>query len=138
MPSKTQKAKVIFLGPLPPPYMGPSLATEIILKSQLNENFELIHLDTSDHRELTTLGLIDFQNIYLAFKHYFSLFFAILRHWPAMVYIPISQTTLGYGRDAGFIIISKIFARKVLLHLRGGNFKKLVQFCKLFNSLVCA
>jgi glycosyltransferase involved in cell wall biosynthesis len=43
--------------------------------------------------------------------------------WPAMVYIPISQTTIGYLRDSIFIVISKLFKRKVICHLRGGNFK---------------
>jgi len=40
-----------------------------------------------------------------------------------MVYIPISQTTLGYLKDSGFILITKLFRKKILCHLRGGNFK---------------
>jgi glycosyltransferase involved in cell wall biosynthesis/ubiquinone/menaquinone biosynthesis C-methylase UbiE len=117
------KAKIIFLGPLPPPYMGPSIATEIILNSRLKDEFELIHLDTSDHRNLSTLGVVDFQNIYLALKHYCILIWMIITRWPEMVYIPISQTTKGYLRDSVFILISKLFGKKVVCHLRGGNFK---------------
>jgi glycosyltransferase involved in cell wall biosynthesis len=115
--------KVLLLGPFPPPYMGPSIATEIILNSKLKNEFGLIHLDTSDHRDLSTLNKIDLVNFYLALKHYCVLIFTIITRWPKMVYIPISQTTIGYIRDAGFILISKIFGRKVICHLRGGNFK---------------
>lgn len=116
------KPRVIFLGPVPPPYMGPTLATEVILRSSLGEEFELIHLDTSDHRAIDTLGLFDFTNISLALKFYLLLAWMILRHRPRMVYIPISQTTIGYLKDSGFILIAKFFGRRVLCHLRGGNF----------------
>lgn len=116
------KPRVIFLGAIPPPYMGPTLATQVILGSTLRDEFELIHLDTSDPRELDTLGAIDFWNIYLALKFYLQLVIGILRHWPAVVYIPISQTTIGYLKDSGFILIAKLFGRRVLCHLRGGNF----------------
>ena len=103
--------------------MGPSIATEIILKSKLSSEYDLIHLDTSDRRELTNLGKIDFWNIYLALKHYVQLFYLIAFKKPAIVYIPISQTTIGYLRDSGFILIAKAFRRKVVCHLRGGNFR---------------
>ncbi|MEW6331331.1 MAG: glycosyltransferase family 4 protein [Pseudomonadota bacterium] len=116
-------AKIIFLGPVPPPYMGPSVATQIILGSALKDKFRLIHLDTSDHRDLSTLGAVDFGNIYLALKHYCQLAWLILRHRPAIVYIPISQTTIGYLRDSVFIVLAKISGRKVVCHLRGGNFR---------------
>jgi len=123
MNRKHKKSRIIFLGPLPPPYMGPSIATEIILNSELKNDFDLIHLDTSDHRDLTTLGAIDFWNIYLAFKHYCILACLIITRWPDVVYIPLSQTTVGYLRDSGFILIAKILRRKVICHLRGGNIR---------------
>lgn len=103
--------------------MGPSVATRIILNSKLKNEFELIHLDLSDRRELINLGIIDLQNIFLAFKQYLMLLWLIIFKWPAIVYIPITQTTIGYLRDAGFIALAKLFRRKVVCHLRGGNFK---------------
>ena len=116
--------KVLFLGQLPPPYMGPSMATEIILNSSLNNEFELIHMDTSDHRDLKFLSKFDYENVSLALKQYTKLIYLILTKRPDIVYIPISQTTLGYLRDVPFIIISKVFGRKVVCHLRGGYFHK--------------
>jgi len=123
MGTRKSKPKILFIGPVPPPYMGPTLATEIILNSGLSDDFELIHLDTSDHRGLETLGAIDFWNIYLALKSYIEMTFLILTRWPKLVYIPISQTTIGYIKDSIYIIIAKLLGRKVVCHLRGGNFK---------------
>ena len=118
-----KKKKVLFLSPLPPPHMGPTVAAEIILNSELRNEFNLIHLDTSDHRELDHLNKIDFRNIFLAVKHGVILFWLIITRMPDLVYIPISQTTVGYIRDSAYILLSKIFRKKVVCHLRGGNFR---------------
>ena len=128
------KKTIIFMSPTPPPYMGPTIATEIILNSRLKDEFDLIHLDTSDHRGLHTLGAIDFQNVHLAFKHYLRLGWLILTRWPDVVYAPISQTTRGYLRDAGFILIAKLLRIKVICHLRGGNFRNWYLSSKRLNS----
>jgi glycosyltransferase involved in cell wall biosynthesis len=120
--SDLDKQQIIFLGKLPPPYIGPSVACEIIINSKLKDEFNLIHLDTSDHRDINTLGKIDFGNIYYALKQYFLLIKYLLKYRDAIVYVPAGQTTVGYIRDAVFIVIAKFFRRKVITHLRGGNF----------------
>jgi len=117
------KGKILFLGKLPPPYIGPAVASQAILNSRLKDYFALIHLDLSDHRDINTLGKFDVTNFYLAFRHYFRLVRLIIVHRPGLVYIPAGQTTVGYLRDSVFILIAKLFRRKVVCHLRGGNFK---------------
>jgi glycosyltransferase involved in cell wall biosynthesis len=114
---------IIIVGAVPPPFMGPTVATKIILNSSLRNEFKLIHFDTSDHRDLRQLGVVDFTNIYLSIKHYLCLFVLILKKRPEVIYMPINQTTLGYFRDTIFILISKLFGRNVICHLRGGNFR---------------
>lgn len=112
--------KIIIIGPTPPPYFGVSTATRIILDN-MNTRFKLFHLDTSDRRESLNFGIIDLYNIYLAIKHLIQLFFLHLRYRPHLTYIPISQGAPGYLRDAFFILISKLFKSKIVLHLRGGK-----------------
>ena len=123
MMSKEKRKKILFLSPLPPPHMGPTIATGIILNSKLKNEFRIIHLDTSDHRELDHLNRIDFRNVFLAVKHGVILLWLIITRMPDLIYIPVSQTTLGYIRDSAYILLSKMFGRKVICHLRGGNFK---------------
>jgi len=124
--------KVIFLGKLPPPYIGPAVATGIILNSDLKNRFQLIHLDTSDHRDINTLGKWDLVNLWLPIKHYARLQWLILRHRPRIVYIPSGQTTVSFLRDSVFILIAKLFGRRVVCHLRGGNFKTWYEGCGRF------
>ena len=122
MNCRSQKSTIIFFGKLPPPYIGPSIATEIILQSKITEEFKVIHFNTSDHRPIQTLARFDFINIWLSIKQYLQLLIYLVKYNPDLVYIPAGQTKIGYIRDSIFIIISLCFCRKIICHLRGGNF----------------
>ena len=108
------RERVLFLGPLPPPFMGPTVATDIILSSKLAEEFDLEHVDTSDHRELTRLAALDFTNFRLAFQHYLRLLGRLFAGGVRLVYIPISQTTIGFLRDAVFIMLASTSMLRVI------------------------
>ena len=112
------------MAPTPPPYMGPSIATQIILTSRFVGEFNVIHIDTADRRPLNNIGKLDLINVSMAMKHYCVLFCKLLFNKADLVYIPISQTAIGFLRDVPFIILSKIFKKKVILHLRGGYFRE--------------
>jgi len=120
-----RKATLIWIAPTPPPYMGPSIATEILLHSRFVEEFKVIHIDTADRRSLQNMGRYDLTNFLLAFKHYLLLLRClVLVRGVDLVYIPISQTAIGYLRDAVFIVMAWLFRKKVVLHLRGGYFRQ--------------
>lgn len=114
---------VLLLGKLPPPFMGPAIATEIILRSALQEQFHLVHLDTRAHRSLTSMGSWSFQKIFRTTGIYLSMLWLLFRHRPDVVIIPISQSTLGFFKDSLYAWMAKLFFRKVILHLRGSNFR---------------
>jgi glycosyltransferase involved in cell wall biosynthesis len=117
------RTRVAFLAPSPPPVMGPSIATQIVLDEPPPADLELCHIDTADRRSLQTLGRIDLKNLWDAVYAYARLGWLLLRRRPRLVYIPISQTTLGYLRDSGFLLLARLFRRRTLLHLRGGYFR---------------
>ncbi len=121
------KKKVLLLGKLPPPYMGPSIATEILLNSALKNNFDLIHVDTKANESLLTLGKWSIKKIIRNNMIYFKMWKTIRRNKPDLVLIPISQTTMGFIKDSIFIIISRISGCKVILQLRGSDFKNWIQ-----------
>lgn len=116
------KHTIVFLGKLPPPYIGPTVATRILLNSPLREKYRLLHLDTSDHRDINTLGAFDIKNLLLPFWHYIKLIILIVRQRPDAIYIPSAQTTVAFLRDTPFVLLAKAFRLKVICHLRGGNF----------------
>jgi glycosyltransferase involved in cell wall biosynthesis len=103
--------------------MGPSIATEIILQSSLKNHFELIHLDTKINHKISSFGTWTFTKVFANISIYFKMFSLLRKHKPGLVLIPISQTTTGFFKDSLFILIAKLFGKKVLLQLRGSNFK---------------
>jgi glycosyltransferase involved in cell wall biosynthesis len=130
----------LIVGPTPPPFQGVSTMTEALLKSSINDSFNLVHLDTTDRRSMANSGFFDFWNVYLALKHGLLFLWLLIRRNPEFVYVPVSQNTLGFLRDSLFMIPCRVFGIPLLIHLHGGGFrvffdsanhatKALVRFC---------
>ena len=116
------KKTILFFGKLPPPHIGPAIATEIILSSELQYKFRLIHFDTSHHSKINEIGKWKVNNIWHAFISYLRLIKMIMNFSPDIVYIPSQQATISYLRDIPYFIITKILRKKLVCHLRGGYF----------------
>ena len=124
MSMKTQKPKILILGKIPPPYYGPAIATSIILNSKLKDEFELIHLKTNLNESLETIEKFTITKPFKQIVIVLKLIWLIIIKNPDLVYLTtISQGTKGFLKDSVYIIISKLFFRKVLLQLRGSNWK---------------
>ena len=117
------KPKVIIVGKLPPPYIGPAVATNILLNSKLNEKYELFHLNTTVNKTVKEFGKGKLKKVGKNLKIYIRLFLFLRKNKPELILIPISQTTLGFLKDSIFILLSAFFPIKILLQLRGSNFK---------------
>jgi glycosyltransferase involved in cell wall biosynthesis len=116
------KNRIMVIGPLPPPIHGVTVFTESLIKSNLVQNFQIIHLDTSDHRNLDNIGCFDLLNVAKALKHTIQLIAFCLTKRPDIVYLPNSQNELGYLRDGIFILATHFFSRaKIIMHYHGGE-----------------
>jgi glycosyltransferase involved in cell wall biosynthesis len=103
--------------------MGPAIATTVVLSEPPPADLELCHIDTADRRSLEALGRVDAKNIWDALSAYARLLWVILTKRPRLVYVPLSQTTVGFLRDSGHVLLASLFRRRLLLHLRGGYFR---------------
>lgn len=117
------KPKILIIGALPPPYIGPSVANQKLIHSNLlNDTFMIRHLDTSDRRVPENIGKFDLINAVLAIRHIWECIIQIIFYIPQIVYLPISQNLWGLLRDLGFIIPAILSRRKIVIHLRGSEF----------------
>jgi len=116
------KKKILLLGKLPPPYMGPAIATEIILRSSINQYYEMLHLNTQINPSINAIGKWRLGKFFRNVSLYFQMIRILSQQKPHLVLIPISQSTLGFMKDSFFILLAKFFDIKVLIHLRGSNF----------------
>lgn len=116
------KRRVVLVGATPPPHHGMTIFMENILQSRLKEQYTLLHLDTSDHRDLDNLGLLDFWNVYHALKNILQMVFLCIRYRPAVVCVPNAQNTMGFLRDGLLILTASWFSNAaIVMHYHGGE-----------------
>lgn len=127
------KKTVVLLGKTPPPYMGPSIATEILINSRLKEDFNLHHINTKLNNSIGDMGSRNPLKIIKNIPIYIRLLYCLKNNKTDLTIIPISQTTIGFIKDSVYILIASFLSRKTIIQLRGSDFKNWVYRS---NSLV--
>jgi glycosyltransferase involved in cell wall biosynthesis len=127
------KPTVCIFGKLPPPFMGPAIATQILLKSGLNKNFNLVHIDTKINEDLKNMGNWSFKKLFKNISIYSKIVKTGKKSKPDLVLIPISQSTIGFFKDSIYILLSRLFCKNIVLHLRGSEFKIWMDRSSLFT-----
>jgi asparagine synthase (glutamine-hydrolysing) len=113
---------LVVVGPTPPPVHGVSAMTGELVTALRQLDLLADHVNTHDPRPHATIGRLDARNAWLALKHASALSLSLRRHRDAAVYVPISQASLGFLRDAVLVALAKAHGRSVYLHLHGADF----------------
>lgn len=117
------KRPLIVIGPLPPPVHGVTVSTSLVLANGvLRERFDVVHVDTSDHRRRGNVGRWEAKNVELGLRSLVRLLRS-LRGPRGVVYLPLSQNTPAFLRDSLFIHAASARGWTVAAHLRGGEFR---------------
>lgn len=117
-----KKKTLIFVGPLPPPILGESIALQSLYEAEkLHEIYDVkkMNLSRKDFEDPGGLAFdkLFFDSVKLVYTAFLSLF-----NKSAILYISISQTKMGLIRDCLFIRFCKISNRnRVVTHLHGNN-----------------
>ena len=118
------KTKLLIIGPTPPPYHGVAVAIQTLLQSPLSEKYDVVHLELADRRGIQHVNKPDFHDVLLFINQWCRLLWLLIRHRPRIVYLVLSQTTIGFIRDS-FIIWPAYFGRsRIILHLHGGYLRE--------------
>ena len=116
--------RLIVIGPLPPPYHGVTISTELVLANEdVRNRFAVEHLDTSDHRPHQNVGRWDRTNVRLALGTA-RILRRMLRGPKGVVYLPVSQSAPGFLRDSLYVDLATRCGWKVAVHLRGSDFAR--------------
>jgi glycosyltransferase involved in cell wall biosynthesis len=115
------------VGATPPPYHGSIMMFAALMASPLRERYRLLHLDISDHRDLENIGRLDLENVRLGIRHAWECLRLLRREQPALVYVPVAMTPLGYLRDSLFLLLARRVRRpggrrRLVVHAHGGFF----------------
>jgi glycosyltransferase involved in cell wall biosynthesis len=139
---KNKKTKVLFIGPLPPPYSGPELSTKQLLGSDLKSYYDIIFLNTNVRKDNSKKGKIDFNAFLSVITFNLKLFKILLFNKPDIAYHLVTPTEIGWlGRDIWFIFQCNFFGVKKVIHFRGShldiNFKTFRPISKKLIKYAC-
>lgn len=119
-----KKARLLIIGPTPPPYHGVAVAISNLLMSRLTDEFDVTHLDLADRRGIAHVNKPDWYDVLLFIRQWVRLWRLLLTRRPQVVYLVISQTTVGFIRDSFWIWPSVLLGAKIVMHLHGGALRE--------------
>ena len=111
------KPKILFIAPLPPPVHGSAMVSQYIKDSKLvNEQFDCDFVNLSTSRRMDEIGKGGIKKLLRFIGSYFAVFFKLLTHRYNLCYLAITCHGVGFLKDAPFVLLCKLFGRKVLIH----------------------
>ena len=121
-----RRPRILILGPIPPPVGGVETVTQAILESDKFAQFDTRHCDTTKGRPKQTQGKFDLGNIRWANIHFSRMRLAMKQFKPDIVYMPVTATWSGFLRDAVLARIGKRRGAKVIGHVHGAWFDRIL------------
>jgi glycosyltransferase involved in cell wall biosynthesis len=113
---------------VPPPLTGATLMNQIVLESNIiNKSFRLSSIEISYTDKLEELGKKSIKKSFAFISTFFSLLKEIIVEKQDLIYFQISPLGLAFYRDALFILIMKLFRKKIIFHLHGQGISKAVK-----------
>ena len=117
------RAKVLLIGPLPPPAFGVAMATKLMLESVvLAEHVIFVHLDTTDARGFTKMGGLGWRNVFLGIKHVCRVVWLLANERPRVTLLTASAGKYALLRDGLFVVLALTFRSRVVTYLRGSMY----------------
>ncbi len=116
--------RLLIIGPTPPPYHGVAVAIQHLLASRLTDVFDVTHLELADRRGIGHVNKPDWHDVVLFLRQWVRLWRLLLIRRPHIVYLVLSQTTVGFIRDSLLIWPSVLLGAKIVTHLHGGALRE--------------
>lgn len=115
-----KKKKILFLSPLPPPYYGAAISSEMCLAIlNKSKSFDVKNIKLNYSRAMSDIGKINFDKITGIGKVKKQIISQIRYFNPDIVYVMPATSSLGLIRDYFFVKqIKKHWKGKILFHIR--------------------
>lgn len=111
------KPRILFITPLPPPVHGSAMVSRYIKDcKELQEEFICDFVNLSTSRTIDEIGKNSIKKYWRFFMSYVLTFWKLLTHRYALCYLAITCHGSGFLKDAPFVLLCKLFRRKVIIH----------------------
>ena len=114
----------MIVGAVPPPLHGVTVMTAALLGGGLDDEFDVVHADTSDHRSMSNVGRFDAANVVLGIRDWIRFAGLLLWQRPDLAYLPLSQGSAGFLRDATLLLTARIAGTRVAVHAHGARYRE--------------
>ena len=109
--------KILFITPLPPPVHGSAMVSQYIKDSRLvQETFDCDFVNLSTSRRMDEIGKGGVKKLLRFVGSYFTLFWKLLTRHYDLCYLAITCHDKGFLKDAPFVLLCKLFGRRVMIH----------------------
>lgn len=142
-PGNARPARVLFIGPYPPPFAGPEMGMKLFLESScLRQAFDIAFLCTNVRKTNVDKGRLDLRMLTAFFRFFSKLLWMLLRHRPKLVYYPVTATQRGWvGRDCLCLFLCRLWRARIVIHLRAGhlrlNFRRFHPWSRILVRRAC-
>ena len=111
------KKQILFITPLPPPVHGSAMVSQYIKDSKLiKDSFDCDFVNLSTSRKMDEIGKRSIMKIFRFLGSYISVFYKLLFNHYDLCYLAITCHGIGFLKDAPFVLLCKLFGRKVVIH----------------------
>ena len=112
-----QKQRILMIAPLPPPVHGSAMMTQYLKESgMINDQFRLDWVNLSTSRSMDEIGKRSLKKIFRFGYSYFKAIIKLLSYRYDLCYLAITCHGKGFLKDAPFVLLCKLFGRKVIIH----------------------
>ena len=112
-----KKPRILFITPLPPPVHGSAIVSQYIKEScQIQDAFDSDFVNLSTSRSMDEIGKRNVKKFFRFVGAFLAVLFKLLFHRYDLCYLAITCHGNGFLKDAPFVLLCKLFRRKVVIH----------------------
>lgn len=116
-----KRTRILFIATFPPPIHGSAMVSQQIKESKLiNDTFDGDYVNLGTSRRMEEIGkggiLLNFKKLGRFVGAFFKTFGLLLTHRYNLCYCAITCHGSGFLKDAPFVLLCKMFGRKIVIH----------------------
>lgn len=123
------KPRILYIATFPPPIHGSAVVSEQIKNSKvINDAFDGDYVNLGTSRSMDEIGKgglwLNLQKLFRFAGSLFKTFWLLLTHRYDLCYCAITCHGTGFLKDAPFVLLCKLFGRKIVIHQHNKGMSK--------------
>ena len=129
--------KILFLAQLPPPIHGASIISEKVL-NELSKKHNIDFLNITPCNQMSEVGIFSIKKVFISIKIFLKIVKLLISKKFDAIYITLAHKEMAFFKDAIFLLISKFFIKRRIIHLHGRGLRNYVKkgFLKYLKYII--